>query len=158
MGIPIELEKDIDKWGQKVSETGLLQSGCMSEQLKDCDEFFEQIIGQFSSVLCAASERLRDNKDLVIKAVKQNGMDLEYASYRLQNDKEVVLEAVKQNSRCIMFAGESIKNIVGNHDPQYILETIIAKEKLEQKIAPEVNLKSLEELREEKCMTRKNKI
>lgn len=108
-----------------------------------------------------ASDSIKDNKEVVIKLVSGNGYVLEYASDRLKNDTEVVLEAVKSAENIglvIEHSSQRIQKIIENADPVSVLETMAIKERLEQKVALGVNLKSLSDLREEKGMTRKNKI
>ena len=85
------------------------------------------------SVVGALSPRLRNDKTFALAALEINGSALQHFSEGIRNDKECVLTAVR-HADVFDQASPSIRALVGNADPEQILERAVSYEKLQSRL------------------------
>lgn len=110
---------------------------CLNNQLHDDDEMVALAVSRHGYNLRYASVRLKNDRNIVTLAINQKAQSLESASYELKNDMHIVLLALKNFSAprwILQFAGDKIREEIGNNDPIYYIERVLLKEKIENTV------------------------
>lgn len=175
---------DDDKTMLEAAKSGQDVLRYCSDRLKDDKQIVLEAVKHYPNQFCLCSERLRGDLEVAKEATSAHTSLLKHCSDELKDNTEFVQslldkdmdmvfiyrsykEMDKMGSACYQYISDRLKDKIKGVDPDLnnpalalrsVIEMEVISSAIDKKIAPEVNLKSLEDLRGEKSMTRKNKI